>query len=158
MPVEHITRLWADELAASGLSQRLRILLWVVPTSQSVHIAALSVVFTCALLIGLRLIGVSTGSRSVGTLVRAVTPWMYAAAVVCLLTGVLQTVIEPVRQFVTPAFWSKMLLLVIVVALTVGLDRSVRRHPRRWEAATGHAMRTRLFGVLYLGLCVAQHV
>jgi hypothetical protein len=60
---------------------------------------------------------------------------MYRALAVLLLTGTVQTIAEPVRQFVTPAFWLKMLMILCVLALTIWFARQVRRNAAQWDTA-----------------------
>jgi hypothetical protein len=130
-----MTHHWANWIAGTALSGWLQNQAWVVPVSQSIHIIGVSVVFGCAVMISLRLLGVSTAGRSVSQLVDTLVPWMYRALAVLLLTGLVQTVAEPVRQFVTPVFWCKMLMILCVLALTICFARAVRRHASKWDAA-----------------------
>lgn len=149
----HVVRHWADWLAATAVSHWLQDRLWIVPTSQSIHILMISVVFAAAVLLNLRLLGLSATGRPVSALVGAVVPWMYAALTVLLLTGIVQTVTEPVRQFVAPAFWWKMLMIVIVVALTRALQLAVRADPARWDGA-GRPRAARLLALVSLALWI----
>jgi hypothetical protein len=148
----HALRSWAEQLAATPLSLWLQVHSWVIPTSQSLHIAALSVVYASALLISLRLLGVSRRGRSVAALVSTLTPWMYRALALLLFTGAIQTIAEPLRQFITPAFWWKMGMIVVIVISTVIFDRSVRRHLERWAAGTAHPMWARWFALASIAL------
>ncbi len=149
-----VVRHWAAWISSSALSNWFQSQAWVVPTSQSLHILGVSVVFGCALMINLRLLGVSASGRSVSQLVGTLVPWMYRGLGLLLLTGMVQTIAEPLRQFVTPAFWWKQCMVVCVVGLTVLLARSVRRDAARWDAAARRPAGTRLFALLSLGLWV----
>ena len=51
-----LIRHWAERIATTGISRSFQDHLWVVPTSQSLHLAALSLVFASALLISARLL------------------------------------------------------------------------------------------------------
>jgi hypothetical protein len=133
--VLRMTHHWANWIANTALSGWLQNEAWVVPVSQSIHIISVSVVFGCAVMISLRLLGVSASGRSVSQLVDTLVPWMYRALTVLLLTGLVQTVAEPVRQFVTPVFWCKMLMIMCVLALTICFARAVRRNAAKWDAA-----------------------
>jgi len=128
-------RPFADWLAATGLSQLLQNELWVVPTSQSIHIICVCMVFTSALMINLRLLGVWSASRTISELTGALLPWMWGGLVVLLLTGTVQTVAEPVREFVAPMFWAKLIMVVIVTVMTAGFAGKVRSNAARWDAA-----------------------
>src|ERR1700722_12478373 len=150
----HVTHRWADWLANTSLSNWLQNATWVVPTSQSIHIASVAVVFCCAVMISLRLLGLSASGRSVSQLVDTLVPWMYRALAVLLLTGAIQTVAEPVRQFVTPAFWLKMLMIPCVLALTIWFARQVRRNAAQWDTAGRRPVGAKWFALTSLCLWV----
>ena len=103
----------------------------MVPTSQSIHILAVSIVFASAFMINLRLLGSGRSGRSVSQLSNTLLPWMWGGLAVLLLTGFVQTLTEPVRQFVTPTFWAKMTMIVMVAAMTALYARAVRRNAAR---------------------------
>lgn len=145
----------ADRIASTPFSELLKNELWVTPTSQSVHIIALSVVFTCALLISLRLAGVSRGAQPLEIAIRKQTLLIYAGLVVLLITGVLQTVAEPHRQFGSPAFWIKMALIVVALLLTGWMARSVRRDPQRWGDTVRRPAWLRPYTVVYVTTWIA---
>src|ERR1700686_1603852 len=111
-------RPFADWLAATPVSKTLADQPWVVPTSQSIHILAISAVFASAFMINLRLLGVGATGRSVSQLSNTLLPWMWRGLAVLLLTGLIQILAEPVRQFVTPAFWAKMTMIIVVTTMT----------------------------------------
>lgn len=138
----------AEQIAASDLSQRLQDLPWVVPVSQSTHIVALSVLFTSMLMISLRLLGVGNGSRTVSQLSATLLPWMWRALLVLFLTGVLQTVVEPVRQFITPIFWLKMLLVATLALLTLWFSRTLHANAAVWDSADSRPAAAKLFAVV----------
>jgi hypothetical protein len=104
-------------------------------------------------MISLRLLRVSASGRSVSQLVDTLVPWMYRALAALLLTGLVQTVAEPVRQFVAPVFWWKMLMIICVLALTVAFARAVRGNAAKWDTAARPA-RAKWFALISLGLWV----
>jgi hypothetical protein len=152
MPI--ILHRWADWIASTALSDWLQSQAWIVPTSQSIHILSVSVVFGCAVMISMRLLGFSASGRSISQLVDTVVPWMYRALGVLLFTGAVQTIAEPVRQFVTPAFWGKMLMIICVIILTVWFARAVRRNAARWDTAASRPAGAKMFALVSLGLWV----
>jgi hypothetical protein len=141
-------RPFADWLSNTALSKTLQDQAWVVPTSQSVHIIAVSVVFGSAVMINLRLLGVGRSGRSVSQLSNTLIPWMWRGLAVLLFTGVIQTITEPVRQFVTPMFWAKMAMIVVVATLTAWYARAVRGHASRWDAAASRPARAKAFAIV----------
>jgi hypothetical protein len=122
-------RTWADWIAETRLSEWGQQQSWLVPTSQSIHIIAVSVVFASAVIISLRTLGVGSTGRSVRQLVKTFRPWMYGSLVTLLVTGTMQTIIEPLRQFSATVFWIKMALIICVVLITTTFVRRVRREP-----------------------------
>lgn len=141
-------RATAEQIAASGLSNSLQNMLWVVPVSQSTHIVALSVLFASAMLINLRLLGVGARGRPVSQLAGLLVPWMWRALLVLLLTGALQTLIEPVRQFITPIFWGKMALIVVLALLTRWFAATLRANAAQWDAAQTRPAVARVFALV----------
>ena len=137
----------AGWLSATPLSRIRQDVLWVVPASQSVHLIALAVVFSAALMINLRLLGLGAGGRSVSQLVDTLVPWMWRGLGALLFTGAIQTIAEPLRQFVAPLFWAKMLMIGVVVLATAVFARAVRSKARRWDAAATRPAAARRFAV-----------
>ena len=141
-------RAFADWLGNTPLSSVFQNHAWVIPTSQSIHILAVSVVFASACLMNTRILGLGTRGRTVSQLSNAVLPWMWRALVVLLLTGFVQTVAEPVRQFVTPAFWAKMVMIVIVATMTALYAGVLRRHGAAWDNASSRPSAAKVFAVV----------
>ena len=141
-------RLFADWLAETPVSKTLQNHLWIVPTSQSIHIVAVSVVFASACMINLRLLGAGRAGRSISQLSNTLIPWMWRGLAVLLLTGAVQTIAEPVRQFVTPAFWAKMAMIIVVATMTYLYARAVHRNAPVWDAATSRPSHAKAFALL----------
>ncbi|HTT04185.1 MAG TPA: DUF6644 family protein [Steroidobacteraceae bacterium] len=146
---------WANHVAATSLSMWLVGREWMIVILQSIHIVMLSVVFGCAVVLNLRVLGISARGRPISALVRSLIPWMYGALVVLLITGALQTIAEPLREFVAPAFWAKMTMVLIVFLLTAAFDRAVRRNQDRWDNASSRPRAAALFAVVSLVLWTA---
>jgi uncharacterized membrane protein SirB2 len=128
---------------------------WLVPISQSVHIISVCVLFTAALLINMRLLGATNTGRTVSQLTATLVPWMWGALVALLLTGVLQTIIEPERQFVTPWFWAKLIMVAIVAVMTAVFTSRVRANAPSWDAAGPRPAGARPFAIATTLLWVA---
>jgi hypothetical protein len=141
-------RPFAEWLANTPLSKTLQDQLWIVPTSQSIHILALSAVFASASMINLRLLGIGTSGRTVSQLSDTLVPWIWRGLGVLLVTGVVQIVAEPVREFVTPAFWAKMVMIAIVTTLTIVYARAIRRNAALWDDASSRPLRAKAFAIV----------
>jgi uncharacterized protein DUF6644 len=145
----------ADWISTTPLSHFLQDHLWIIPVSQSIHILSIAIVFTSASVISLRLLGVSASGRSISQLVGTLVPWMYRALGALLLTGSLQTIAEPVRQFVTPEFWLKMCMIVCVTLLTIGFARAVHHRSTAWDNPSTRPASAKVFAVVSLMLWLA---
>jgi len=128
---------------------------WIIPISQSIHIISVSVVFIAAILISTRLLTTANSNLTVSRLTRTLVPWMWGALGVLLLTGTIQTIAEPVRQFVTPVFWAKMIMIVVVMVMTAVFTAAVRANAPAWDVAASRPPAARLFAITSIVLWVA---
>jgi hypothetical protein len=145
----------ADWLSTTPVSVALQNHSWMVAASQSIHILGICVVFTSACMINTRILGFGATGRTVSQLTNTLVPWMWRALTVLLLTGVIQILAEPVRQFVTPAFWAKMIMVVIVVIVTALYARSARRGAASWDEVGCRHVGAKLFAIISSLLWVA---
>jgi hypothetical protein len=144
----------ANWIASTRLSLFFQATEGLVASSQSIHILAISVVFTGGLMISLRLLGIGASGRSVSRLAQTVLPWMRWALIVLLLTGLMQLIAEPVRELGNTAFWLKMGMLAGVLALYVWFARAVRARAETWDGTSTRPASARLFAVTSLLLGV----
>src|SRR3984893_847899 len=106
---------WIDQTA---LSQWIQIAGWVVPTVQTIHILAIAVVASSALMLDLRLIGVFWANRPLEAVKARFLPLVWWPLLVLLATGVIMIIAEPARSLKNPAFQLKMLLLIAALIVT----------------------------------------
>ncbi|KTB57499.1 hypothetical protein RJC98_19620 [Pseudomonas allii] len=112
---------------ASPFSTAIRDILWVIPTVQSIHIIAITVLFGSALISDLRLAGVFAREEPLRGIVRRYYPWMRNALIVLLCTGLVMIIAEPDRVLVNSTFWLKMVLVVTAFSVTWLLRRPLLR-------------------------------
>jgi len=106
---------WIDQTA---VSQWIAAAGWVVPTVQTIHILAIAVVASSALMIDLRLIGVFWANRPVEAVKARFLPMIWGTLLVLLATGIIMITAEPARSLKNPAFQLKMLLLIAALTVT----------------------------------------
>jgi hypothetical protein len=109
----------SKSLYATPLSAGIRDVAGVIPTVQSLHILAISVVVGSALVMELRLAGVLATEELPRTVVRRYLPWLWWGVAVLLATGTILVVGEPNRVLVNPFFWTKMGLVAFAFVLTL---------------------------------------
>ena len=114
---------WIDQTA---FSQSIQTAGWVVPTVQTIHILAIAVVASSALMIDLRLMGVFWANRPMQAVTARFLPLVWWPLLVLLMTGLIMIIAEPARSLKNPAFQLKMLLLIGALTVT-WLFQSVRR-------------------------------
>jgi len=106
---------------------------WVIPTSQSIHIIAISLLAAVMLRMDARLLGAFGRNQSVAEMADRYVPWTWRLLLIALATGIVQTVAEPTRQLMNPSFRWKMFLLVVVLALTALFVQQVRKNAVGWD-------------------------
>jgi hypothetical protein len=106
---------WIDQTA---LSQSIQAAGWVVPTVQTIHILAIAVVASSALMLDLRLIGVFWANRPIEAVKARFLPLVWWPLLVLLATGAIMIIAEPARSLKNPAFQIKMLLLLAALIVT----------------------------------------
>src|SRR6202011_4466117 len=123
--------LWIDQTA---LSQAIQVTKWAVPAVQTVHILAIAVVASSALMVDLRLIGVFWANRPVKDVMSRFLPLVWWPLLVLLATGVIMIIAEPARSLKNPAFQLKMLLLIAALIVTALFQFLQRRNAAFWGA------------------------
>src|SRR6202051_3883728 len=106
---------WIDQTA---LSQWIQIAGWVVPTVQTIHILAIAVVASSALMLDLRLIGLFCPNRPREAVKARFLPLVWWPLLVLLATGLMMIIAEPARSLKNPAFQLKMSVLLAALVVT----------------------------------------
>jgi hypothetical protein len=117
---------WLDQ---TWLSQTIQTISWIVPAVQSVHIVAIAVVASSALMIDLRLIGVFDADRPLKEVSSRFLPFIWWPLLVLLATGAIMIIGEPSRSLKNPAFQLKMVLLIAALLVTALFQILQRRIP-----------------------------
>jgi hydrogenase-4 membrane subunit HyfE len=111
---------WLDGTPASQVVQTTA---WIVPTVQTIHILAIAVVMTSALMIDLRLIGILGRDQPIERMSTRFFPAIWWVVFVLFVTGVIMIVGEPARSLQNPIFQLKMALLIVALIVTYFLQR-----------------------------------
>jgi len=104
---------------------------------QTIHILAIAVVASSALMIDLRLIGVFWANRPMQTVSARFLPLIWWPLLVLLASGLIMIIAEPARSLKNPAFQVKMLLLVGALTVTWLFHFLRRRDAAFGEAGAG---------------------
>jgi hypothetical protein len=118
---------FATWLQSTSLSVTIQSVGWLVPLLQSVHILGIGVVFVSVLMSALRVLGRVRMEQSLAEVWHRFAPFLWWGLAVMALTGVLLTISEPVREFMTLSFRLKLLLLVVGIGSAALFGRRVRK-------------------------------
>ena len=152
---------WLEQTALhTFFADTTRLETWlIIPLSQTIHILGVAVVMTAVGTLNLQLLGVRVTKQSFAEFSAGWMPWIWAAMAALLLTGVIQTIAEPTRELMNNTFRIKIILLVIVMAITVLYRMQVKKDPGYWQRsgerrAAAYALAS-LSLVLWLGIVAA---
>lgn len=123
---------------------------WITPTLQSIHILAVAAAFSAVLMIALRIAGLSAANRTLLEVEQRYVPWVWAGLLTLLITGLILLLAEPSRQLLSPYFWTKMALVVVVALTTLWFQQSVQRAAPVWRPRlkTGRGLRASALGMV----------
>ncbi|MGD9738013.1 MAG: DUF6644 family protein [Bauldia sp.] len=121
---------------------------WVVPTIQTIHILAVAAIMGSVLMVGLRVMRTAEGRPTMAATASRFVPWIWAALIVLLTTGLLLIAAEPPRELYNIIFWFKMALVALGAIVTALFQRSVRRNAAYWETDPASRRGTVVFALL----------
>jgi hypothetical protein len=145
-------RTFAEWLSDTALSQLIQNTSWVIPGVQSIHILAIAVVMSSAIMVMLRVLGVLMRDQPTAAVARRFLPWIWYPLVVLLLSGAILIVGEPGRSLTNSVFQLKMLMLIGAVACTLTLQRPLQTDAAFWESSAGARAGGKVIALLSLGL------
>jgi hypothetical protein len=141
-------------LAATSVSQTIQTVEWIIPTVQTLHILAVSVVVTSAVMIDLRLLGVGGRRQPLIGITERFMPFIWWPLPILALTGAILIVAEPARALENPIFILKMALLVLAAALTLACQIPLRKNRAFWDLSSGRRRAAKLVALTSIPLWV----
>ena len=146
---------FSDWLASTWISQTFADANWFVPTVQTVHILCIAVVVTTLGMMDVRLLRLTRRGPPVEAMAARFVPWVWRALVLLLISGALLTITEPSRELMNDAFRLKMIMVVLLVVLTLVVQRATLREQGYWNASPSRQRLGKALGLGSLVLCVA---
>jgi len=147
-------RALGEWLATTSLSNTIQNVSWIIPTVQTIHIICVAIVISAAFLVDLRILGLFSRSQPLASLSHRFLTWIWWALIVLLVTGSLLITGEPGRSITNPAFFAKMIMLLIVAALTIVLQRPLATDAGYWEGNRALAAKSIAIVSLVLWSCI----
>jgi len=150
--IEH----FCDWLSNTPLSLTIQTVLWIIPAVQTVHILCVAIVMASMAMLDFRLMGLAARKQAISRMVGRLVPWVWGALPVLLATGIILIIGEPSRELLNPYFRTKMLLLLVVIAVTFVVQRQTKRDATYWETRRGAATLAGLASLLlWVGIITA---
>jgi len=147
---------FAQWISDTSLSLAIRETFWLIPMIQIVHIVAIAMIVTAAVMITARIAGLASRTQTMREIAQRFLPWLWTGLVILAPTGIVLIIAEPQRTLGNPTFWWKMAMLALAVAITASFQVSQRRDAAAWEDRGPKAGARRIFAVssvlLWLGI------
>ena len=121
-------------------------------TVESVHVWALCIFLSMAVLLDLRLVGVALRGVPVTTVIKRLLPWSKAGFVVMVLSGALLFFAIPVRTYHSVFFRFKLVLLLLAGLNVWWFHKRTEPSVAAWDTSASIPRRARLAGVVSLAL------
>ncbi len=122
-------RAFAEWLSTTAPSVAIQSRFWFIRLLQATHLLTAGVASVSGLMIALRVVGLQRADQPFASVWARFAPWLIASFSVMLLTGIAQTLGDPVREFTSFSYWLKLALALCCTVGTLLLVRSARRTP-----------------------------
>jgi hypothetical protein len=147
-------------LGATPVSLVIQKVFWIIPTVQTIHILAISVVLASMAMFDVRLLGLAGKRNSIASLARRFMPWLWGALIVLAVSGSILIIGEPKRALGNVFFAMKMCMLATAILVTLGFQVILKRDLAGGsDLAPAHFGVARIVGllslVLWVGIAVA---
>jgi hypothetical protein len=122
-------RAFAEWLSTTAPSVAIQSRFWFIRLLQATHLITAGVVAVSGLMIALRVLGRQRADQLFDAVWARFAPWLAASLSLMVLTGIAQTLGDPVREFTSFSYWLKLVLVLCCAVGTLLLARSARRAP-----------------------------
>ena len=145
---------FTEWLSQTSLSLAIKTHEWVIPTVQSVHIVAITIVVGSVFMIDLRVLGLAGRDQSLLETTGRFGPWLSAALCVLLATGLLMVVGEPARELLAFSFWFKMFLVALGTLIAAVFQIALKKNEPHWQESLVKRSSTKWLAVFTLVIWV----
>jgi hypothetical protein len=139
-------------LAGTSGSIALHESLFMYPLVESAHVLTLCVFLGMAIMLDLRLLGLTLRRVALSEMINRLGPWMVAGFVVMVITGGLLFYAIPVRSYQSIWFRFKVVMLVLAGVNAFIFHNTVHRRVHEWDLAPVPPKAARVAGGCSLAL------
>ena len=122
-------RAFAEWLSTTAPSVAIQSRFWFIRLLQATHLLTAGVASVSGLMIALRVLGLQRADQPYAAVWARFAPWLAVSVTVMVLTGIAQTLGDPVREFTSFSYWLKLALVLCCAAGTPLLARAAWRTP-----------------------------
>lgn len=122
-------RAFAEWLSTTAPSVAIQSRFWFIRLLQATHLLTAGVASVSGLMIALRVVGLQRADQPYSAVWARFAPWLAVSFSLMLLTGIAQTLGDPVREFTSFSYWLKLVLVFCCTIGTLVLARAARRSP-----------------------------
>jgi hypothetical protein len=126
--------------------------IWGYPIIESIHVLTLCLFLGLAVMLDLRLLGVTMLKTPASEVVERLVPWTIAGFVVMVITGTLLFYAIPVKTYLNIFFRLKVVFLLLAGVNTAVFHLTTSRNMAEWDLDPVPPFRARLAGGLSLAL------
>jgi hypothetical protein len=145
-------RTLAEWLAGTPPSVAIQSTFWLIRLLQATHLVTAGVAVVSGLMIALRVLGLQRADVPFAAVWARFAPWLAASFAIMLLTGLAQTLGDPVRELTATSYWVKLALAAACVAGTLGLASAARQAQAGAPASLGAKVAAALLVLFWLAL------
>jgi hypothetical protein len=120
-------RAFAEWLYLTPLSNAIHSTFWLFRLLQASHLLTAGVAVASGVMIALRALGWQRADEPFENVWRRFAPWLAVSLVIMLMTGIAQTIADPVREFTATSYWLKLALLLACAIGTALLAQAATR-------------------------------
>ena len=122
-------RAFAEWLSGTYVSVAIQSTFWFIRLLQATHVVTAGIACVSGIMIALRALEWHRADQPFAVVWQRFAPWLKWSMAVMVATGIAQTLGDPVREFTATSYWVKLALVLISIAGTLWLARSLRASP-----------------------------
>ncbi len=148
-------RAFAEWLSTTAPSVAIQSRFWFIRLLQATHLITAGVASVSGLMIALRVLGLQRADQSFTAVWTRFAPWLAVSLGLMLLTGIAQTLGDPVREFTSFSYWLKLVLVLCCALGTLLLTRAAWRvSPTAPAVDFSFAAKLTAAGLVVFWLCI----
>jgi len=137
-------------------STTMREAVWAEPIVETIHVLTLTLFLGFAVLLDLRLLGVTLRSRPMSQVLRQLNPYLFLGFAIMVITGVLLFCGDPVSFYNAWYFFKAKMIFLVLAGLNVMIfNATIGRRVAEWDTAPRTPAAAKAAAVVSIVLWVA---